>query len=478
MSDIINRLGRIVGQNNCLSGDDLREKYDHDITGVYKGRSLAVVRPASTDEVSQILALAFETGTAVVPLGGNTGLAGGGFAGAAGDKIILSLERMNKIVAINRQSRLARVEAGVVLANLHAAVEEVDLVFPLVFGARGSCMIGGNLSTNAGGSNVVRYGNTRALCLGLEVVMADGEIVNLMSELHKDNTGYDLKDLFIGAEGTLGVITGAVLKLYEKPKAYATAMVSVKDIPTALDLLHKLQAVSGGAVEAFEYMPKNYFRHLQMVDANAPMPFDTLADTAVLVEIATTNAQSATAGPDGKIPLVALLEDTLFGLLEVGQVLDATIAQSQSQRAEMWRQREMAFEVATHLGVSITADVAVPLDKVDTFLTEMEARIGTVAPKAEIVVISHLGDGNLHYSLWVDPDNPGQVDDAQKTAIYNLVEDVVEELEGSFSAEHGIGLAKLGSMARRKDKPALAVMRQIKRALDSKNIMNPGKMLP
>jgi len=478
MQDIINRLSRIVGHTNCLSGDDLREKYDHDITGSYKGRSLAVVRPASTEDVSKILALAFETSTAVVPLGGNTGLAGGGFAGADGDKIILSLERMNKITSINRQSRLARVEAGVVLANLHAAAEAVDLVFPLVFGARGSCMIGGNLSTNAGGSNVVRYGNTRALCLGLEVVLADGEIVNLMSELHKDNTGYDLKDLFIGAEGTLGVITGAVLKLFDKPKAYATAMVAVADIASALEVLHRLQAVSGGAVEAFEYMPRNYFRHLQMVDASAPMPFDKLADTAVLVEIATTNAQHATAGPDGKVPLVALLENTLVALLESGQVLDATIAQSESQRTEMWRQREMAFEVATHLGVSLTTDVSVPLDKVDAFLNEMTARIGSVAPKAEVVVISHLGDGNLHYSLWVDPENPGQVDEAQKTAIYNLVEDVVEKLSGSFSAEHGIGLAKIGSMARRKDKAALAVMRRIKRALDPKNIMNPGKMLP
>jgi FAD/FMN-containing dehydrogenase len=477
MTDITARLKSIVGDANCLSGNQERQKYDHDVTGEYKGTSLAVVRPAKTAEVSEILRLASEMKTPVVPLSGNTGLAGGGFGGEA-ESIILSLDRMNKIVEINSNSRIAKVEAGVILANLHDAVDAHDLVFPLLFGARGSCMIGGNLSTNAGGSNVVRYGNTRALCLGLEVVTADGEIINLMSELHKDNTGYDLKDLFIGAEGTLGVITAAVLKLFPKPKAYASAMVSVPDLDGALVILHKIQAASGGGVEAFEYMPENYFRHLKMMNPDAPMPFSPPAKIGLFVEVAAVADKDAALEDDGSIPVQNVLMETLSGLMGSGEVLDATIAQNEAQRTEMWRQREIAFEVANHLGVPITTDVSVPLDKVGEFLTRANARLLDIAPQSELIEIAHLGDGNLHYSMWVDPESRKPASKEMQTAIYSMVEDVVEELGGSFSAEHGIGISKLGSMERRKDKGAISVMRAIKAALDPENIMNPGKVLP
>ncbi len=478
MNGLIEELRKVVGGQYCLAGADARKKYDNDITGVYKGRSLAVVRPANTDEVSRVMALANKARVPVVPLSGNTGLAGGGYAGEAADTIILSLERMNRVREINSKSRLAIVESGVILANLHAAVDAHDLVFPLLFGARGSCMIGGNLATNAGGSNVVRYGNTRALCLGLEVVMPDGEIVNLMSELHKDNTGYDLKDLFIGSEGTLGVITAAVLKLFSKPAAYASAMVAAPNIAGALTLLHRIQAASGNGVEAFEYMPRAYFEMLQKVDPKAPMPFKDLPEVGIFIEIAATLPGDATPAEDGSLPVVTRLEDTLAALLETGEVLDATIARTEAQRLEMWRQREMAFEVSTHMGMPITTDVAVPLDKVGEFLHQADARLAEFAAGAKTIVVAHLGDGNLHYSILVDPQNPGAADAATRTAIYTLVEDVVADLHGSFSAEHGIGLAKKGTMARRKDKPALAVMAAIKAALDPNNIMNPGKLLP
>lgn len=478
MVDIIVSLKAIVGDQYCLSGEDERQNYDFDVTKEYQSRSLAVVRPANTAEVSAILRLASETKTPVVPLSGNTGLAGGGYAGGQGDTIILSTDRMNKILEINPDSRIAKVEAGVILANLHSAAGEYDLVFPLLFGARGSCMIGGNLSTNAGGSNVVRYGNTRALCLGIEVVTADGEIVNLMSELHKDNTGYDLKDLFIGAEGTLGVITAAVLKLFPKPKAYATAMVSVPDISGALALLHQIQAASGGGVEAFEYMPAGYFRHLKSMDPDAPMPFSEPAEVGILIEVAATSDRDAQAEEDGTIPVQNVLMETLAALMESGEVLDATIAQNEAQRLEMWRQREMAFEVCNHLGVPITTDIAVPLDQVAEFLKRANARLAEIAPKSELIEIAHLGDGNLHYSMWVNPETREPASKETQTAIYTMVEDVVSELNGSFSAEHGIGISKLGSMARRKDKAALKVMRAIKAALDPDNLMNPGKLLP
>jgi len=478
MTDIVGKLSAIVGPQYCLAGDDAREKYDFDVTREYQSLSLAVVRPANVMEVSAVLSLANETKTPVVPLSGNTGLAGGGFAGADGDKIILSLDRMNAVREINPTSRIAKVEAGVILANLHTAVDAHDLVFPLVFGARGSCMLGGNLSTNAGGSNVVRYGNTRALVLGLEAVMPDGQIVDLMTELHKDNTGYDLKDLLIGAEGTLGVITAAVVKLFPKPKAYATAMVSVPSIAGALTLLHKIQAASGGGVEGFEYMPKNYFRHLKMIDPDAPMPFAEPAEIGILIEVAATADRDATPEPDGSIPVQNVLMETLADLMESGEVLDATIASNDAQRAEMWRQREIAFEVANHLGVPITTDIAVPLDKVGDFLTMAGERLKDIAPAAELIEIAHLGDGNLHYSLWVDPVNQAPASKDMQTAIYTMVEDVVEELNGSFSAEHGIGISKMGSMARRKNPAALGVMRAIKAALDPNNIMNRGKLLP
>ncbi|MEJ6714852.1 MAG: FAD-binding oxidoreductase [Rhodobacterales bacterium] len=478
MVDVVALFSAIVGAQFCLSGDDAREKYDYDITRQYLGKSLCVLRPANTAEVAAILKIANEHLVPVVPQSGNTGLAGGASISALQDTIILSTDRMNRILDINPVSRVAKVEAGVVLANLHAAVAQHGLTFPLLFGARGSCMIGGNLSTNAGGSNVVRYGNTRALCLGLEVVTPAGEIVNLMSELHKDNTGYDLKDLFIGAEGTLGVITAAVLKLVPTPKAYATAMVSVPSIDTALALLHKIQAVSGGAVEAFEYMPRNYFRRLAMLDPNAPMPFAKPAEIGILIEVAAASQRDAIALEDGSIPVQNTLLDTLSDLMETGEVLDATVATSEAQRLEMWRQREMAFEVAHSAGTPVTTDITVPLDKVAVFLTRANIGLMKLAPKAELIEVAHLGDGNVHYTMCVDPDDKGPVAKALQTAIYEMVEDVLADLGGSFSAEHGIGVAKLGSMARRKNPAALAVMRMIKAALDPNNIMNPGKVLP
>lgn len=478
MADLIAELRRIVGDKYCLSGADDRAKYDQDITGTHKGRSRAVVRPATASEVAAVLKLAHETKTPVVPLSGNTGLAGGGGIDDADNTIILSTDRMTKILSINPKSRIARVEAGVILADLHSAADAHDLVFPLVFGARGSCRIGGNLSTNAGGSNVVRYGNTRALCLGLEVVTPTGGIVNLMNELHKDNTGYDLKDLFIGAEGTLGVITKAVLKLSPKPKAYATAMVAVPTMEAALTLLHRVQAETTNAVEAFEYMPKNYFHHLQVVFPDAPKPFATPADIGILIEVAATSEKEAALQDDGSTPLLNRMTEVLGEMLESGLVLDATLAQSEQQRAEMWRQREAAFEVSTYRGFPISMDIAVPLDQVGPFLALAEARVRKRLPKADIVEIAHLGDGNLHYSLWPDPEHTGAIPHELAEEIYEMVEEVVQDLGGSFSAEHGIGTHKLSSMARRKDKGALEVMRAIKMALDPNNIMNPGKVIP
>jgi FAD/FMN-containing dehydrogenase len=391
----------------------------------------------------------------------------------AQDALLLSVDRLNQITAINPKARTATVGAGVILSHLHDAAAAHDLIFPLTLGARGSAMIGGLLSTNAGGSNVVRYGSTRGLCLGLEVVMADGRIMNLMNALHKDNSGLDLRNLVIGAEGTLGIITAAVLKLAPKPKAYATAMVAVASLPDALDLLHRLQDETGGGVEAFEYMPRSYIDKHKQLFPDAPAPFDKPYDVNIMIEVAATLARDAVPNPDGSLPVVQALENTLGDLMADGHVLDAVIAQNETQRRAIWKRREDAGEVAFFGGVFVNTDVALPLDKIAAFEAALTPRIKAIDPDAEEVIVAHLGDGNIHHTSYVTRNDPAAMD-----ALVAAVEDVVQELGGSFSAEHGIGVSKLDTMRRRKDPVALDAMRAIKHALDPNNILNPGKVIP
>ena len=463
------QLKQIVGADYVVADDQLAS-WSRDWSGTYQYTPLAVVRPANTEQVSQILRLANDTGTAVVPVSGNTGLAGG--AEAEGS-IQLSLDRMNRIREIRPEARLAIVEAGVVMSTLHEAAAVDDLIFPLTFGARGSAMIGGNLATNAGGSNVLRYGNARDLCLGLEVVLPSGEVMDLMSELHKDNSGYNLKHLMIGAEGTLGIITAAVLKLAPKPRAYATAMVAVPSLSDALSLLNQLQTATGGLVEAFEYMPRGYLDEYAAHYPKKRRPFTTRYEVNLLVEIATIIPSDSISGKDGVVPLMADLETALAQMFKRGAVLDAVVAQSEAERREMWERREAAGVITMHRHPIVNSDIAVPLDRVTEFLQQMEALLPQLDAGAETIIVSHLGDGNVHYAVW-----PKSSDPAVHSAIMESVEDVTLSLGGSFSAEHGIGKTKLPSMQRRKNKPALNAMRAIKQALDPNNILNPGKVIP
>ena len=463
------QLKQIVGADYVVADDQLAP-WSRDWSGTYQYTPLAVVRPANTEQVSQILRLANDTGTAVVPVSGNTGLAGG--AEAEGS-IQLSLDRMNRIREIRPEASLAIVEAGVVMSTLHEAAAVDDLIFPLTFGARGSAMIGGNLATNAGGSNVLRYGNARDLCLGLEVVLPSGEVMDLMSELHKDNSGYNLKHLMIGAEGTLGIITAAVLKLAPKPRAYATAMVAVPSLSDALRLLNQLQTATGGLVEAFEYMPRGYLDEYAAHYPKKRRPFTTRYEVNLLVEIATIIPSDSISGKDGVVPLMADLETALAQMFKRGAVLDAVVAQSEAERREMWERREAAGEITMHRHPIVNSDIAVPLDRVTEFLQQMEALLPQLDAGAETIIVSHLGDGNVHYAVW-----PKSSDPAVHSAIMESVEDVTLSLGGSFSAEHGIGKTKLPSMQRRKNKPALNAMRAIKQALDPNNILNPGKVIP
>ncbi|MEM1233971.1 MAG: FAD-binding oxidoreductase, partial [Pseudomonadota bacterium] len=376
--EILDTLRSLLGPSYVLTGKST-EKWTRDWTGKYTWTPLAVARPATTAEVSATAAACYAAGAAMVPVGGNTGLTG---ATQAEGTIMVSLDRMNAIRAVKPGSRVALVEAGAILDTIHAAAAEHGLIFPLTFGARGSAMIGGNLATNAGGSNVLRYGNTRELCLGLEVVLPDGQIMDLMSELRKDNTGYDLRHLFIGSEGTLGFITAAVLKLFPEPRIRATAMVALSRIEGALPLLNSLQEATGGALDAFEFMPRNYIeRHIAHTGAREP--FDAAHAVNILLEAASTRADDAAAGEDGTPSLTALLQTILADEMTEGRITDAVIAQNETQRAAMWARREMAAELTFYDRPIVDTDIAVPVDSVPTFLAKARRRVTQIDPGCE-----------------------------------------------------------------------------------------------
>ncbi|WP_323043088.1 FAD-binding oxidoreductase [Gemmobacter sp.] len=466
---MLDHLRAICGAGNVLTGTDAA-RYGRDWTGAYSWSPLAVVRPGSTAEVAAVMQSAHQARVPVVPVAGNTGLVGGT---KAPGQLMLSLERLTRIRALKPEARVVVAEAGVVLARLHDAAADHGLLFPLWFGARGSALLGGALSTNAGGSNVLRHGSTRGLCLGLEVVLPDGRVLNLMQELHKDNSGYALKDLFIGAEGTLGIITAATMKLVPAPRAHATATLAAPSLAAALTLLNRLQEVTGGLVEAYEFMPAGYMDRLAQLRPDLGLPFADRHDVTILVELGATAPRDADPRPDGAIPLVDLLEETLAAMMEDGAVLDAVVARTEGQRTTMWARREAAAELALTRGPVVDTDVCVPLDRVQDFLVRMPQRLAALDPAATDLTVAHLGDGNLHYTVFPSQAAPDLLD-----AIRSAIEDVVADLHGSFSAEHGIGLSKLSSMRRRKDPLALEMMQAIKAAFDPLNLMNPGKVLP
>jgi FAD/FMN-containing dehydrogenase len=467
-------LQAIVGPAYVLTESVDVADYLTDWTGQFSVADVPVVRPRDTKEVAQVVQYCNAHGIAVTPQGGRTGLCGGGVPMDHGPAIVLSLTRLNAIREIDVAARTVVVEAGAILETLHEKTLEHGLVFPLMFGAKGSCTVGGNLSTNAGGSNVVRYGNTRELCLGVEAVMPDGSIINALTGLRKDNTGYDLKNLLIGAEGTLGIITAAVFKLVPQPVTAVTAFLSVASLEAATDVLNLLQDFSGGAVEAFEYMPKDMVATIleQFPDMRAPLAEP--AASGILVEIASSRAMDAEPLPDGSTRLVEGVMGVLGDLMERELVLDAMIAQSEQQRADLWSMRESILEAITKSGPAYHFDLSLPLSKVAGFVAEMNVVSADLGFRP--VIVGHLGDGNLHYAM-----TAGQVRewaDLPLPQAKEILFDLLAKLNGSFSAEHGIGQSKLDVMADMKEPAQLVVMRAIKAALDPNNIMNPGKFLP
>lgn len=464
----------IVGAKNLLTDEADLMAYGSDWTGQYHVAPIAVARPQTTQDVSALVKQCARSDIAIVPLGGRTGLCGGGVSIEGRASLVISLERMNQIRSVDAAARTITLEAGVVLETAQNSAREQGLVLPITFGAQGSCMVGGALSTNAGGSNVVRYGTTRELCVGLEAVMPDGSVIDALTGLRKDNTGYDLKNLLIGAEGTLGIITAAIFKLSPAPVVRSTAFLSVSALEKAPEVLNRLQDRTGGGVEAFEYMPQAAVDVICKVFPNIRKPLDEPAETGLFIEVASSRKDDGEIGSDGSVRLQSRVLDLLGELMEEGLVLDAMIAQSDQQRADLWHMRESILEAITENGPVYHLDISLPLESIATFIGTMDPLMAEWG--FQPLTVGHLGDGNLHYAIAAaegqDWDSLS-LDEAKAKTFEMLV-----ALKGSFSAEHGIGQSKLDVMRQLKQDTQLEAMRAIKRALDPGNIMNPGKLVP
>ncbi len=459
----------LLGPAGSIDAPADMERFLVDFRGLYRGAAPFIACPASTHEVSAVLALCNEAGIGVVPQGGNTGYCGGATPSAGGDQLVLSLHRLNRVRAVDAANFSLVVEAGCVLADVQSAARDAGRLFPLSLGSEGSCQIGGNLSTNAGGLAAVRYGVARDLVLGLEVVLADGRVIDGLSSLRKDNTGYDLRHVFIGAEGTLGIITAASLKLFPLPRTVETAFIAVPGMSAAVELLGCLRDATGDDVTTFEYLPRIAVDFVVRHIAGVINPLPAAYPAYVLCEVSTAREDRQLRG---------MLEDALAAAMQRGEVLDATFAASMAQRDSLWRLRESVPEAQRHEGASIKHDVSVPVAALPAFLEQASAAVARVAPQARLVAYGHVGDGNLHFNLSEPLDRQQQAAFlAAKDVIGSAVHACVAEFGGSISAEHGIGQLKRDLLAQHKDPVALATMRAIKRALDPRGILNPGKVL-
>ncbi|MEQ8815027.1 MAG: FAD-binding oxidoreductase [Thalassobaculum sp.] len=465
----LDRIRTIVGPKGWTDDADAMRPHLEDWRGLFKGKARMLVRPASTEEVAGVVAACNEAGIPITPQGGNTSLCGASTPDDAGDGIVLSLARMNRVRGLDAANHTITVEAGCILADVQARAADADRYFPLSLAAEGSCMIGGNLSTNAGGTNVLKYGNARELVLGLEVVLPDGRIWNGLRGLRKDNTGYDLKQLFLGAEGTLGIITAAVLKLFPKPTDVRSAFCAVPDIASAVTLLGRARAESGDAVETFEFMPRLVIDLVLKHMPDTEDPLQERYEQYVLLELVSTAS--------GESDLGAKLEAILESAFEDGLVLDAAISQSEAQRQEFWKLRENASEAQKIEGASIKHDVSVPVSRIAEFYDAAWERVQKVDGDVRLVGFGHVGDGNLHYNLQAPEGGDGKAFMAKWERFNRAVHDTVVEMGGSISAEHGIGRLKREELAHYKDPVSLDLMRTVKAALDPKGILNPGKVI-
>jgi FAD/FMN-containing dehydrogenase len=466
---VLAELKAIVGEDGWLAAPDDLTRYLEEWRGLFHGRTDLVLRPLTVQQVSAVLACCNRHQVAVVPQGGNTGLAGGAIPGLGSSaEVVLSLERMNRVRSVDPVNFTITVEAGCVLERLQQAAAAADCLFPLSLAAEGSCQIGGNISTNAGGTAVLRYGNTRDLILGLEVVLPDGRVLNDLRGVRKDNTGYDLKQLFIGAEGSLGVITAATCKVFPQPAALSTALVALRSIGDVVHFFQASREALGDDILAFETFPQIALTMVEQHIQDCRSPFDATHAWYVLLDLASQRNQAA---------VDADLEQFLTGQLEAGVLEDGVLAQSGRQRKAFWAIRHAISEAQKLAGASIKHDVSVPVSSIPAFIEQASAAAAELVPGVRPVPFGHVGDGNIHFNL----SQPETMDAAEFLKLWQpmneLIHSLAMQLGGSFSAEHGIGFLKRDELARLKDPVALALMRSVKAALDPNGIMNPGKLL-
>ncbi len=465
-ADLALRLTQVVGPNAVLTAAADTEPYATDWREQYHGRAALVVKPGTAEEVAKVVAILAEAGIGIVPQGGNTSLCGASVPDASGTQVVVNLSRLNKVRAIDLENDTITVEAGCILAELQRVADESDRFFPLSLAAEGTCEIGGNISTNAGGTQVLRYGNMREQVLGLEVVLPDGRLWDGLRGLRKDNTGYDLKHLFIGAEGTLGIVTAAVLKLYPKPRAIATAFVAVPGPAACIDLLGRMREAMGERLTGFEILSR---RCLALVVKNVPGSLDPFAAAHpwyALIECFDSGDGAA---------LAERLEGALGAAFESGLAADAVVATSEQQRLALWALRENISEAQKKEGDSVKHDVSVPVSCVAELISAGSDELEAAFPGAHVVAFGHAGDGNIHWNLFPPPGEKASVGPWSKR-VNALAYDIVHRMNGSISAEHGIGVLKRDSLPKYKSALEMELLRAVKKTLDPRGIMNPGKV--
>jgi FAD/FMN-containing dehydrogenase len=464
---LLDTLRAAIGAAHVLTGDDAAP-YLTDWRKRYRGRAQAVARPATTAEVAAVVRACAAAGAPMVPQGGNTGLVGGGTPDDSGAAVVICLQRLNRVRAVDTANDTITVEAGCVLQAVQAAARGHARLFPLSLAAEGSATIGGNLATNAGGTQVLRYGNARELTLGLEVVLASGEVWNGLRALRKDNTGYDLKHLFIGAEGTLGIITAATLKLYPLPAAQMTALAALPSLDAAARLLQRARAAAGATLTAFEVMGEITLKHAVSVLPQLRMPLPAGQPWYALLELSDAESEAHAT---------ALLERILGGALDDGDIVEAAVARSLAEARALWALREGIPEAHARLGGNVKHDISVPVSRIAEFVASTNAALRARFAWIEPIVFGHLGDGNLHYNMGTVSGTPIDLAFAHEREINAIVNDAVHARGGSISAEHGLGQLKREAITHYKSALELDLMRAVKRALDPAGLMNPGKLI-
>jgi FAD/FMN-containing dehydrogenase len=470
--DMLQALRGIVGAEHVLSACDL-SSYELDWRKRYRGKALAVVRPASTEQVAAVVRLCAQHDVSIVAQGGNTSTVGGAVPNESGQQVLLSMQRMHRVRHIDAANLTLTVEAGCILHKVQQSADQAGLLFPLSLASEGSCTIGGNLATNAGGTQVLRYGNARELCLGLEVVNAQGEIWAGLSGLRKDNTGYDLRDLFIGSEGTLGIITAATLRLFPRPTASITALVSCDNLSACVSVLQHMQAACGPELTGFEVMSRASLdlvrQHLPQVAVAVGLELSASPAWTALIEVASSHEQAI---------VQEHVESALHQLQTQGTASDVRIAHNLTQAHAMWHVREAIPLAQAEAGLNVKHDIALAVSAIPAFVAHVDGLIKQRWPEARLITFGHLGDGNLHYNVQAPEggDAAGFLRE-HESALNELVFDAVMAQGGSIAAEHGIGQLRRTELARRKDPVALAMMRAVKQALDPAGLFNPGRLL-